>query len=224
MEKRKVSNLLALAVLSLLGERPMHPYELSAVMRQRELSTVIKLNQSSLYSVIETLQKEGWIVTLETQREGRYPERTVYAITEVGRTQLANWLRSLLRMPVTEYTQFAAALAFIGNLTPSEVTTLLEEHAQHLQEQMNTTGSTLERGRQLGVDRLFLVEDEYALTLLQAKFTFLQHLLQEINDGTLTEMRDEKRVWKVTRPDLASLGSENEEGQKNSPDESPQDD
>ena len=37
MAKRKVSNLLALAVLSLLTERPMHPYEMSAVMRQREL-------------------------------------------------------------------------------------------------------------------------------------------------------------------------------------------
>ncbi|MBO0794308.1 MAG: helix-turn-helix transcriptional regulator, partial [Ktedonobacteraceae bacterium] len=61
MAKRKISNLLALAVLSLLAERPMHPYEVSAVMRQRELSTVIKLNYGSLYSVFEALQREGWI-------------------------------------------------------------------------------------------------------------------------------------------------------------------
>ncbi len=44
MAKRKISNLLALAVLSLLTERPMHPYEVSAVMRQRGLADSIKLN------------------------------------------------------------------------------------------------------------------------------------------------------------------------------------
>jgi DNA-binding PadR family transcriptional regulator len=208
MATRKLSNLLALAVLSLLAERPMHPYEVSAVMRQRELSTVIKLNYGALYSVIETLHREGLIAPVETQRVGRYPERTIYATTEAGRTELADWLRSLLRVPVTEYSQFAAALAFLGNLSPAEVTTLLEEHAQHLQKQMTSTRSTLERGCQLGVDRLFLVEDQYALALLQAKFAFVKQLIQQINDGTLTEMRDEKRIWKITRPDLALLGSE----------------
>src|SRR6266540_4780804 len=108
MAKRKVSNLLALAVLSLLTERPMHPYEISAVMHQRELSAVIKLNQSSLYSVIEALQREGLIVPVETQREGRYPERTIYVTTEAGRAALFDRLRSLLRRPAIEYTQFAA--------------------------------------------------------------------------------------------------------------------
>src|SRR5438105_10662107 len=130
MAKRKLSNLLALAVLSLLTERPMHPYEISSVMRLRELSTVIKLNNSSLYSVIEALQREGLIEPLETQREGRYPERTVYATTEAGRTELRDWLRSLLRQPVPEYTPFAAGLAFLGNLPPAEVVTLLGEHLQ----------------------------------------------------------------------------------------------
>jgi DNA-binding PadR family transcriptional regulator len=210
MTTRKITNLLALAVLSLLAERPMHPYEVSAVMRQRQLSTVIKLNYGALYSVIETLHREGLIAPVERRRAGRYPERTIYATTEAGRAELVDWLRSLLRMPVTEYSQFAAALAFLGNLSPTEVTTLLQEHAQHLQEQMSSTRSTIERGRQLGVDRLFLVEDEYALALLQAKFAFVQQLIQEINDGTLTEMTDGKLRWKILRPDLALLQEEKE--------------
>jgi DNA-binding PadR family transcriptional regulator len=210
MAKRKVSNLLALAVLSLLTERPMHPYEMSAVMRQRELSTVIKLNQSSLYSVIEALQREGLIVPMETQREGRYPERTIYTTTEAGQGELVDWLRALIREPATEYTQFAAGLAFVGHLPPAEVTTLLEEHTQHLKAQIGSIHSTIDRALQLGVDRLFLVEDRYTLALFETKHTFVRQFIQEINDGTLTEMRDEKRIWKITRPDLALLGSETE--------------
>ncbi len=211
MAKRKISNLLALAVLSLLSERPMHPYEISAVMRQRELAAVIKLNQSSLYQVIEALQREGLIVPMETQREGRYPERTIYMITEAGRTELSDWLRVLLRQPATEYTQFAAGLAFLGHLSPEEVATLLEEHTRHLHKQITNTRSTIERGHQLGVDRLFLVEDSYALTLLEARLSFVQQLIQEISDGTLAEMKDEKRIWKITHSDLALLGEQIEE-------------
>jgi DNA-binding PadR family transcriptional regulator len=210
MSKRKVSNLLALAVLSLLKEHPMHPYEMLGVMRQRELTNVMKVNQSSLYSVIEALQREGLIVPAETQREGRYPERTIYAFTEAGGVELIDWLRSLIRQPAVEYTAFATGLAFLGNLPPEEVLTLLEEHIRHLQEEISRTQATLQRGAQLGVDRLFLIEDQYAVTLLLAKYDFIQQLIREINDGTLTEMHNGQRTWKITRPHLASLGSESE--------------
>ena len=220
MAKRNVSNLLGLAVLSLLTERPMHPYEMSAVMRQRDLSSAIKLNQSSLYSVIEALQREGWIVPVETQREGRYPERTIYTTTEAGRAEFADWLRSLIQRAPTEYTQFAAGLTFLGHLSPAEVATLLQEHAHSLQEQISSVRSLIEKTRQLGVDRLFLVEDAYTLTLLEAKLAFVQQLIQEINDGTLTETRDDRRIWKITRPELALL--ESEEKQKKTDDGSPQ--
>jgi DNA-binding PadR family transcriptional regulator len=208
MVKRKISNLLALAVLSLLAERPMHPYEVSAVMHQRELSTVIKLNYGTLYSMIEALQREGLIAPVGTQREGRYPERTIYATTEAGRVELIDWLRSLLRTPAREYSQFAAALAFLGNLSPTEVAALLEDHMQRLQEEMSSTRSTLEKGQELGVDRLFLVEDEYSLALLQAKFIFVQQLIQEVKDGILTEMTNGKLTWKILRPDLSLLQGE----------------
>lgn len=214
MAKRKVSNMLALAVLSLLTERPMHPYEISSVMQTRQLSTVIKLNSSSLYSVMEALQREELIVPVETQREGRYPERTIYATTEAGRAELSDWLRSLLRKPVTEYTQFAAGLAFLGYLPPAEVTTLLEEHAHYVQEEISSIRAIIEKADHLGVDRLFLIEDRYSLALLEARLTFVQQLIQEISDGTLIEMRDEQRIWKITRPELASLGSDMEKGQQ----------
>jgi DNA-binding PadR family transcriptional regulator len=211
MAKRKVSNMLALAVLSLLTERPMHPYEVSSVMQARQLSSVIKLNNSSLYSVIEALHREELIVPVGTQREGRYPERTIYATTEAGRTELFDWLRVLLRKPVTEYSQFAAGLAFLGHLSPVEVTTLLEEHAVLVQEEINKLSLSIKQGQDMGVDRLFLVEDMYVLAMQETRLSFVMQLLQEITDGTLTEMQDHKRVWKITRPDLSLLGSDMDE-------------
>ena len=83
--KRTVPNPLALAVLALLYERPMHPYEMVTTMRERGKHESVKLRYSSLYSVVEALERADLIVPRETERAGRRPERTVYAITEAGR-------------------------------------------------------------------------------------------------------------------------------------------
>src|SRR5580698_7834706 len=101
--KRKVSNPLALAVLACLFEKPMHPYEMAATMRQRGKDSSIKLNYGSLYSVVESLLKQRLISVAETEREGNRPERTVYQLADAGRMELMDWLNELLSTPVKEY-------------------------------------------------------------------------------------------------------------------------
>ncbi len=208
MAQHKRSNLLALAVLSLLTERPMHPYEMAAMMRQRGLSSTVKLNFGALYSVIETLHRLAQIVPVETRRDGRHPERTIYTTTEAGRAELVDWLRVLIRTPATEYTQFVAGLALIAHLSPSEAVALLEERMHSLSEKIQEQQSDLEMCRQRGVDRLFLIEDEYRLAQFESECAWVQKLIREIKDGTLTESSDDILRWKVTRPDLAFLPSE----------------
>jgi DNA-binding PadR family transcriptional regulator len=219
MAKRRPSNLLPLAVLSLLGERPMHPYEIAAVMRMRELTSIVKVSQSSLYAAIEACQRDGLIVPVETQRVGRYPERTVYAVTDAGRAELAAGLRTLLREHVPEGSSFAAGLAFMGNLPPDEVAALLDEHTRTLEAALAGAHATIERARQYGVDRLFLVEDAYAATLLDARLGFVRQLVREINDGTLTELAGGQRRWKVLRPELALLQDQQDGEQDGAPPE-----
>src|SRR5579875_124747 len=116
---------LALAILALLHEEPMHPYEIAFTMRQRFMEETIKLNYGALYSTVETLERAGWITPIETGREGRRPERTVYAITDAGRFQFLARLRDLLRRPVKEYPQFEAGLALIHYLPRTEAIALL---------------------------------------------------------------------------------------------------
>ncbi len=185
--KRHPSNLLALAVLALLAERPTHPYEMDFLMRTRGLEQSIKLNRGSLYTVVETLQRDGLIVPQETQREGRRPERTVYALTETGRAKFGGWHRTLLSTPATEYTQFAAALCFIAHFSPNETSALLEQRARllddEIEERQFRLGSIMER---LSVPRLFLLEEEFALSQRQAEAQWVRRIVREIVDGTLT--------------------------------------
>jgi hypothetical protein len=68
------SNPLALAVLALLFERPMHPYEMAATLKQRHKGESIKIRYGSLYTVVELLVTRGWITARETSRAGKRPE------------------------------------------------------------------------------------------------------------------------------------------------------
>ena len=105
-EPREPRDLLQQVVAGRLGrrvsglrERPRHPDELAATMRQRARSSVAKLTTGTLYAVLEALHRDGWIAPVGPQRHGDYPERTVYATTDAGHTALLDWLRAVLRAP-----------------------------------------------------------------------------------------------------------------------------
>ena len=186
--KRKVSNPLALAVMALLYERPMHPYEMVSTMRERGKHESVRLRYSSLYSVVEALEREGFISARETLREGRRPERTVYELTEAGRVEFLSWLRELLSVPAKEYTQFAAGLTFLPALPPREASVLLDERVRRLEEEIYEMRSLLDAVMEQGLPRLFLIESEHELVLREAELRWVRELVREIRAGTLGGM------------------------------------
>ena len=187
--KRPVANPLALAVLALLSERPMHPYEISSLLKRRHKHESIKLNYGSLYTVVAALERHGLIVPHETRRDGRRPERTVYALTESGETELFAWLRDLIATPVKEYPQFTAGLSLIARLPKEEVVDLFAERARKLEEEIAAARKQLEQalGGAFGMvlPRLFLIEGEYELDQREAELRWVRRVIGEIADGSL---------------------------------------
>jgi DNA-binding PadR family transcriptional regulator len=190
-KRARPRNPLALVVLAQLLERPMHPYEIAAQMRQRGHHEVIRLNYGALYGVVESLEEAGLVAAGETTREGRRPERTVYALTPAGRAMLSEWLRDVLRRPAVEYPIFAAGLALMGALPPGEVLLLLDERAQALERSVGEQEASLDVWRG-SVPRLFLVESEYAVHMRRAELEWVRRLVREIRSGKL----DGVDAWK----------------------------
>ena len=187
--KRKVTNLLALAVLSYLSQRPMHPYELGRTLRDHGDERSIKFNHGSLYMVVQQLAKAGFVMELETNRAGQRPERTVYALTDEGRRELRDWLRELVAEPRHEYPHFVAALSLIAALPPGEVLELLRRRLDALAGQQAEIRALIDDTLAKGVPGLFLVEEEYRLALLAAESSFVQGLIDRITDP------DSERGW-----------------------------
>jgi DNA-binding PadR family transcriptional regulator len=186
MAKRKISNPLALAVLGCLYERPMHPYEMAMTLRNRAKQESIKLNYGSLYSVVDSLERRGWIISRETEREGRRPERTVYGLTKSGEVEFFDWLNELLGVPVKEYTQFEAGLSFMAALPPDAVVRLLRERCDLLANEISQMKEYGEMLPEETLPRLFRIESEYWQMLREAELAWVRQLADDIENEQLS--------------------------------------
>ena len=182
--KRRVANPLALAVLVLLYERGMHPYEMAATLRERRKEDSIKLRYGSLYTVIELLLKAGFIAEKKTLREGNRPERTVYEITRTGEREMRDWMREILSTPVKEYPQFEAGLSLLPALPPEEATDVLETRVEFLKKDIERIKADLEQAKTMQLPPLFSIETEHRLAGLATELAYVGKLIERIRkDG-----------------------------------------
>jgi DNA-binding PadR family transcriptional regulator len=179
------SNPLALAVLVCLYEKPMHPYEVAQTLRQRAKQESVRLNYGSLYAVVESLEKKGFIKATGTVREGKRPQRTVYEITEEGSLELTDWLTELIGTPNKEYPAFMAGLSFIAALDPDDALAALRRRAETLMVKLVAMRSAMQAAHDAGLPRLFELESEYEERVLTAELSYVKALVQEMADGTL---------------------------------------
>jgi DNA-binding PadR family transcriptional regulator len=177
---------LALAVLDLLHERDMHPYEMQQLIRERCTDHVIKVRAGSLYHAVERLHRSGLIRPVETGRSGRRPERTVYAITGAGRDEFAVNLHDLVRYPEDEYPVFGAAIVMLRALRPQRAAALLESRIVAIEAALAAGDQLLASLTKNGLARIHIIEIEYAQALRRAELSWVRDLIQDIRSGDLT--------------------------------------
>ena len=217
-KRRKVGNLLALYLLSLLAQQPMYPYEMAQMLRDRGKDKNFPINWGSLYTVVANLAKYGFIEEAGTVREGRQPERTTYQITEQGLAELRDWMSELLSVPEDERSGFVAALSEAGILPPDEVIQLLTARLTTLDKanaaQQNDLKVWVER-----LPRILLIEAEYQLAMRVAQSQWLRGLLTEMVDGTISGIDAWRRMRETGEvpPELVELNDQARRGWDETP-------
>jgi DNA-binding PadR family transcriptional regulator len=181
-KRRKVGNVLALAVLSALAQRPMHPYQIATALRAWGKDQDMEIKWGSLYTVVRNMDKHGMIAAVESVRDGRRPERTVYRITDSGRAELVDWARELVSVPMPEHPRFRAGLSVLAVLHPDEATTLLRQRLDLTEDNIRAARDALAQHTK-DIPRLFLVESEYDLAIQEAEAAWIRSLLAELTSG-----------------------------------------
>jgi DNA-binding PadR family transcriptional regulator len=177
---------LALVLLALLSEEPMHAYRMRRLIKERGKDKIVNVDRSnSVYQAIERLRRSGLIRVRETSRgEGR-PDRTIYEITDDGRTALQRGLATTLSTPAREFPEFPAALATMAATTPENVAGYLEERAATLTRRLDEVEADHKTDART-VPRLFLIEDEYGIAMARAELQWVRSLIGDLKRKELT--------------------------------------
>lgn len=178
---------LAMVVLSLLAEEPMHPYRIQQLIKGRGKDEVVNVaRRNSVYQTLNRMLRDGYVQVAHTSRESGRPERTVYELTEVGRVAQAEWLRGMLATPAREYPEFPAALAFVMLLEPDDARHQLDRRADALQAELDRMADDLDQVQELGLPRLFVIENEYAAAVTRTELTFVRALVDDLETARLS--------------------------------------
>ncbi|HLU08636.1 MAG TPA: PadR family transcriptional regulator [Oceanobacillus sp.] len=177
---------LALAVLGLLYEAPMHPYRMQQLIKERGKDKVINVQRrASLYQTISQLEKAGLITVKETVQDENRPERTIYALTDRGQQTIEQWLRDMLSTPTAEFPEFPAAISFLPLLTPDDALRQLEKRETALAEMLTTLDSEMQHYLQ-SLPRLVLLEEELLRATYVAELEWVRSIIDDLRTERLT--------------------------------------
>jgi DNA-binding PadR family transcriptional regulator len=189
MPRDALANPIALAALGALLERPMHPYQLAAVLAERG----VPVNRGSLYDTVDAMTRAGWVEPRPVEREGARPQRTPYALTKEGQAELARRLGSQVRAPRREFPEFLGAVSHLGVLGPERAADALRERAKRLAGLIGEDQRRLDEALGGDVPRLFVIEAEYAIAMLRAERDWVLTVIEDINRGRLSWPRPRRQ-------------------------------
>jgi DNA-binding PadR family transcriptional regulator len=191
------SSPLALVLLVLLAEGPMHPYRMRELIKQRDKDRVANVAQrNSVYQTVERLDRVGLIRVRNIARDEGRPERTVYELTDDGSRAIVQWLHEMLSTPATEFPVFPAALASVLIITPDEVADCLRSRADTVEQSLDGTKAAV-----TGLPRIFRLEEEYAQAVGRAEVAWLRSIVAEFDSGELTWSHDKMLSMAETQKD-----------------------
>jgi DNA-binding PadR family transcriptional regulator len=177
---------LALVVLGLLYEAPMHPYRMQRLIKERGKDEVVNVRQrASVYQTIDRLRRLGLIAPRERVREEKWPERTVYELTDEGRQAFRDWMNEALSAPAREFPDFPAAVSLLGLLTPEEALRQLETRVAALEDEVARIDSQFGGAAAEGLPRLFLLETEYQRATREAELEWVRAVVDDLRTDRL---------------------------------------
>jgi DNA-binding PadR family transcriptional regulator len=190
---------LGVAVLELLHEKPMHPYEMAQLMRERYVDNRVKLKAGSLYHTVERLQQNGFVEIVNTQRDGRRPERTVYAMTADGKDAFQQRAREMLGDVVQEYPQFLSGLAVIDDLGPDIALVELEHRLNKLRAGVAADQVILKRLSTDGTPEIYWLDFRYLAAQRAFELEWAEQLLADLSSGRIRFQDTETSLSLVTK-------------------------
>ncbi len=127
-----------LTLLSLVAEAPRYGHEIQQLIDERALREWLTIGFSSIYYILNKLEKQNMVKSSLYDSGGRGPARKRYEITEAGQGILQTAISSLLRQPRPFGSGFELGLANLHVLKPQQAYRVLRYHRDDLKYQLDS--------------------------------------------------------------------------------------
>lgn len=194
----------AVLILAMLHEQPMHPYQVHQTLVERGDTRLVRVNAGAVYHGIERLAKEGLVEAAGTERSGNRPERTLYRITDVGRSAFAARLTSFLGDDHRSYPLFPVGLAEAHEIPAETVIDQLTRRRDRQSERLALLRSAWDRVTSLGLPRRYLLDVEHEIATLEADDAWLEQTVDELRADVLGWGRPIPRGYAEARHELTT--------------------
>lgn len=110
------ANPVRLLILGLLAGGPMHGHQIRRTADMTGIENWGDVKVGALYGMLHRLEADGLIEQVRTEQRGNRPQRTVYAITDAGRAELAIHRDRALTQPFVQSSTVQTALKWPSGL------------------------------------------------------------------------------------------------------------
>jgi DNA-binding PadR family transcriptional regulator len=166
-----------LGALELEGD--MHGHQLRQLAEKEHIDMWTDITVGGLYGALKRLAAEDLIEEVRTEREGSYPERQVWRITNVGRVALTSLRIQGLQEIVVKPDPFDLAFARFDLTRADTLPGVIEARIARLRAMLTESDSHTERVRQyLSVGELHVMK--HKADRLRAEIDWHENLLKDL--------------------------------------------
>ncbi len=122
-----------LAILSLMAEQDLYGYQIEQLIEERGMRDWTEIGFSSIYHILNKLEKQGWLKSRLQPTAKQGPTRRVYHLTSTGRKIWQMAALQALSFPKPYAFQFQLGLANLPFLERQLVRDALKQYGKNLE-------------------------------------------------------------------------------------------
>ena len=176
------------ALLGLLSEEPMHPYQIEQAVTSRDMRFWTDLSMSSIYKLLRKLESEKLVKrSNDISPENRL--RKTYSISAAGKKALRKKLLKLLSEPEHLRWQIDIGIYNCKMLNKKELLDALKEYHMNLDKKIKGYTERLQFLRNTGCPPHRYSIAVRPVFLLKAEREWTEAYMQQVNDNFRHEIR-----------------------------------
>lgn len=178
-----------LAILSLVAETQRHGYEIEQIIEIRGMREWTEIGFSSIYYLLNKLERAGQIASHNEHSSGKGPGRKVYSITPAGNAACQKAVIDALSNPVRYYLPIQLGLANLPSLPINQALAALQQYRQNLEQRQQQLQATWQQKKPMPffVDAMF----EHSMALIKAETGWVAEFIQTLQSGSKEELQHE---------------------------------